>query len=626
MKRRLCFLALTVSLVLEVLLEIGAREGWAPIAGSSERVASLRLALLLSALGLAGFLWFRSDRAQKDQKRIEALLEDADRAEAQVRLGTWALDPPFLQVRWSRGLYRLLGLSPDTPSGEETLHSRMDPEDVATLRSRVETLGLQGGSFHFEHPIHLPDGTVRVVRAVCEALEDPTGRVTRLFGTLQDITELRALGSELESSRQRLQFALEGAQDGLWDWDLVTGKTYFSPRYYTMLGYEPGEFPGTSEAWKTLLHPEDREEVLRTIAERLVTGESQHRVTFRARHKDGSWRWILGRGVVVRRDEEGNPLRMVGTNSDITELKETEHRLRESEERWQLAIQGTDEGIWDWDIPNRKAFFSHRFKAMLGYAPEELEDVPRSCLDRIHPEDLPLVARTLSDYFNHRREDYRVEHRMVRKDGKVFWVLARGQGLFDTAGRPLRIAGSLQDITDRRNHEETIAHQATHDALTGLPNRPLFLDRLDQALARAERTGERLGVLFMDLDHFKEINDHLGHLVGDRILAEVALRLKETLRAQDTVARMGGDEFTFLLPGLGRPEDAERAGGRILEAFRAPFVLEGAAVSVTASLGIALFPEHGTGTLDLMRRADLALYQAKSRGRNRYETANPFAE
>ena len=275
MKRRLCFLALTVSLVLEVLLEIGAREGWAPIAGSSERVASLRLALLLSALGLAGFLWFRSDRAQKDQKRIEALLEDADRAEAQVRLGTWSLDPPFRQTRWSRGIRRLLDLPPEAPAGEETLCTRMAPQDVATLRKHEETLALRGGSFHFEHPIRLPDGSDRVVRAIGEALEDPTGRVTRLFGTLQDVTELRALGSELESSRQRLQFALEGAQDGLWDWDLVTGETYFSPRYYTMLGYEPGEFPGTSEAWKALLHPEDREEVLRTIAERLVTGETQ---------------------------------------------------------------------------------------------------------------------------------------------------------------------------------------------------------------------------------------------------------------------------------------------------------------------------------------------------------------
>ena len=575
------------------------------------------------ALGLTAGLGILARRERQDRERLRTLLADQDRGEEQVRLGTWSVDLPDWRIHWSRGMYRLLGLDPSTPPSEDLMARRLREEDLRATRSRLEVLAAQGGRFVLDMPLIPSEGAPRKVRAVCESVP-PEGPATRLFGTLQDVTEIQALGEELEASRQRLHFALEGAQDGLWDWNVVTGETFFSPRYFTMLGYEPGAFPSTYEGWKAQLHPQDLEPTLAELQEHLENRAERFTVTFRMKAADGGWRWILARGKTALRDDQGRPLRMVGTHSDITRLKEAEERLRESEERWQLALRGTDEGVWDWDLRRRRAFYSDRFQAMLGFAPGEMGEEPRVCVSRVHPEDLPLVSRALSDYFNHRREDFRVEHRMIRKDGEALWVLTRGQGLFDSRGRPLRLAGSIQDISERRNHEETIAHQATHDALTGLPNRALFLDRLDQALARASRSGERLGVVFLDLDHFKDINDTRGHLTGDRVLVEVARRLKETLRAQDTVARMGGDEFTFLLPGILHPEQGRRAAERLRESFRDPFYLDGEPLEVTASLGVSLFPENGDSALELMRTADLALYRAKARGRNRYELAGPL--
>jgi len=216
------------------------------------------------------------------------------------------------------------------------------------------------------------------------------------------------------------------------------------------------------------------------------------------------------------------------------------------------------------------------------------------------------------------------EVRFRRCDGTVIWVRNTARAVHDADGRVLYHEGSLEDITERKRAEETIKHLAYHDDLTGLPNRRLFNDRLTLALAHAQRSQQKLAVMLLDLDHFKEVNDTLGHSVGDQLLQVVSKRLASLLRKGDTVARMGGDEFMLLLPEIAGGEGAAEVAQKILEAFREPFILDDHEIHVTTSIGIALYPEDGEDGDTLMKNADIAMYRAKDGGRDSYQRWRPI--
>jgi len=218
------------------------------------------------------------------------------------------------------------------------------------------------------------------------------------------------------------------------------------------------------------------------------------------------------------------------------------------------------------------------------------------------------------------------EVRFRRCDGTVIWVRNTARAVHDADGRVLYHEGSLEDITERKRAEETIKHLAYHDDLTGLPNRRLFNDRLTLALAHAHRNQGKLAVLLFDLDHFKEVNDTLGHSMGDRLLQVVSERLTSLLRKGDTVARMGGDEFMLLLPEIAGGEGAAEVAQKILEAVRRPFVFGGHELHVTTSIGTALYPDDGEDGDTLMKNADIAMYRAKDRGRDNYQCYTPAEE
>jgi diguanylate cyclase (GGDEF)-like protein len=214
-----------------------------------------------------------------------------------------------------------------------------------------------------------------------------------------------------------------------------------------------------------------------------------------------------------------------------------------------------------------------------------------------------------------------VEHQLHTKSGEYRWFNARGQAVWDEDGQPLRMVGSTTDITERKRTEEELAYMATHDALTGLPNRWLFNDRLSLELARAQRNRQKLAVMLLDLDYFKDVNDTLGHTVGDKLLQVVGRRLTSLVRKSDTVARLGGDEFMLIsiFPGIMGEEDAARIAQRTLEAFRSPFVFNGHEIRITTSIGIAIYPDDGKDADTLMKNADIAMYRAKEHGRDNYQ-------
>ena len=299
--------------------------------------------------------------------------------------------------------------------------------------------------------------------------------------------------------------------------------------------------------------------------------------------------------------------------------KNAQEALRESEERYALAARGANDGLWDWNLLTGAVYFSPRWKAMLGFQENEIEDRLEEWLDRIHDADRDRVKQEIDAHQKGLTPHFESEHRLLHKDGGFRWMLSRGLAVHDATGKTLRMAGSQTDITERK----------VSDPLTGLPNRLLFIDRLGRLIRHSKRHKDHLfAVLFLDLDGFKMINDSLGHLIGDQLLVGVAARLEKCLRSSDTVARLGetftvarlgGDEFTILLDDIKEPADANRAAERLMKALAPPFVLAGKEIFTSISIGIAMSNTAYEEPEDLLRDADTAMYRAKSLGKARFE-------
>ncbi len=297
------------------------------------------------------------------------------------------------------------------------------------------------------------------------------------------------------------------------------------------------------------------------------------------------------------------------------ERQRAEEALRESEERYALAVAGANDGLWDWHVTKNVVYFSPRWKAILGFKSREFRDRLEDWFDRVHPEDLDELKSALNEHLIQGVAHFKHEHRVRNKAGQYLWVLCRGLAVRDESGTAYRIAGSLTDISARKRAEAQLRHDAMHDALTRLPNRTLYLDRLDIALRRYHRNKDKqFAVLFFDLDRFKNVNDSLGHSIGDELLLAAAKRLQQFLRPGDTLARLGGDEFAILLNDLEGLADAQQVAERIHELLAREFTIGGHEVYTSASIGIALSASHYQRPEEMLRDADLAMYQAKRSG------------
>jgi diguanylate cyclase (GGDEF)-like protein/PAS domain S-box-containing protein len=302
-------------------------------------------------------------------------------------------------------------------------------------------------------------------------------------------------------------------------------------------------------------------------------------------------------------------------------------RLRMSQERYALAVDGANDGIWDRDFITDVVYFSPRWKAMLGHCDDEIGNRPEEWQARVHPSDVAGLRAAWEAHVDGGARYFESEHRMLHREGEYRWFLTRGVAIRDADGKPTRMAGSMSDITTRKAAEDLLRHAALHDALTGLPNRTLFLDRLSVSLARTHRDPQhRCAVLFIDLDRFKLINDSFSHAVGDELLVALGRRLSGILRPDDTIARggpdgliarLGGDEFTILLDNLDTPARAADVARRIQAALQESFRVQERELFVSASIGISL-STPGASALELMRNADIAMYDAKRQGTARW--------
>ena len=416
----------------------------------------------------------------------------------------------------------------------------------------------------------------------------------------------------------QLSEAQEVAQLGSWEWDAERGRLTWSDELYRLFGVDPGTFTPTPESIAALVHPADREALAEGMRAALAGGDVADDSDFRVELPGGGERWLHRRAKVTYAPD-GRPV-VSGTAADVTERKQAEARLEATLSLLSATLDSTADALLVVDADGRITLFNRRFAEMWGIPDEILAS----------GDDERALSWALQQLRDPDAFRAKVQELYAHPDLESFDTLEFRDGRsVERYSRPQRVDGltvgrvwSFRDVTKHRRLEQELAHQAFHDSLTGLANQALFRDRVDHAVARISRHAARLAVLFLDLDDFKTVNDSLGHTAGDALLVAVAERLGHCVRDGDTVARLGGDEFAVLVEDLGSEREVTLLADRIIAGLQRPFTLAGREMFIGASIGISL-DGPGIDSGQLLRNADIAMYTAKRRGRNRSEIFQP---
>ena len=445
------------------------------------------------------------------------------------------------------------------------------------------------------HPYYLDDGSI-------------DGAVI----SVRDITEVYSAKEALRIGGERLALALQAGRQGMFDINLDTGAVVTNDEYAEMLGFDPEGFEESLSGMIERTHPEDRDLVKQRLDDHLNERSETFQIEFRQKTSDGDWKWILALGRVVERDASSRPLRLIGTHTDVSATKYAEERIRQAAK----VFSSTAEGVTITDLDGTILDVNDAFCRITGYTRDEvIGKNPRILQSGRH--DREFYASMWDSLL--RDGHWRGEIWNRRKDGATYPETLTISQVRDELGRETGYVAVFSDITASKQTEEQLQYLAHYDALTELPNRMLLNIRLEQNLERAMRANRKLAVLFIDLDRFKLINDSLGHAAGDDLLRKLAVRLKGLLRAEDTVARISGDEFVVLIDNIGNADAVATLVRKIMVAFEPPFLIADHEIAVTCSIGVSLFPDDGDAPDALLRNADAAMYRAKDDGRNTYQ-------
>ncbi len=575
----------------------------------SDRLVYVGIAALLT-LAVAGFsagLW-RSARRQAHL--VARLRESEERYRQSFETNTaikLIIDRESMRiVKANEAAARFYGYPLDRLQSMKISEiNSMAPED---LRREMDAAAAEERPyFQFRH--RLASGEMRDV----EVYSGPAtldGRMY-LFSIVHDITARKRAQAELDQTNERLQLALRAAGQSLFDLDIAEGVVYLDEQWNRILGGAAGASVVTTVELARLTHPDDLPRV-RSVALDTFKGvvPAMH-CEFRVRAHDGQWKWIACVGKVVARDAAGRALRAIGTNVDVSERKHSEEALQIAAS----VFEASSDGIVVTDGETRIVAVNRAFTAVTGYGAEEaLGRNPRMLQSgRQNATFYEAMWRSIEQTGQWQGEIWN-----RRKNGEVFAERMSINTLFDTNGKVSRRICIFSDITEQKRTEDLIWRQANYDGLTGLPNRRLFRERLRLELAQCRRSGRRLALLFIDLDRFKDVNDTLGHDVGDRLLEESARRITSAVRETDAVARLGGDEFTVVLPDLDDNAGVEGAVEKLIERLAEPFQLGEQTVYISASIGVTFFPDDAADIETLLKNADHAMYAAKEAGRNRF--------
>ena len=568
---------------------------------------------LVACFGLAFLLWQRQrldaayrEIAQRHQveaaeQRFRSTFEQAAVGLAHVSLdGRWIwFNPRFSAIAGydESTLMRIPVvdvLHPDERGDVRRSLTRLARGDVDRLQS--------------ERRVVHADGTILWVSMTASIVRETADTVPYVVVVAEDVSGRRTAEDALRASEERFELAMRGSTDGLWDWDLVQGGVYYSPRWAAMLGYTLDELDTGYDTWRSLVHPDDLSDAERRIRE-VTEGQSESlSLEFRLRTRNGDWRDILSRGFAVRAPD-GRALRMIGTHTDITDRKRDEADLR----RAAAVFTNTQEAVVITDAVGRVVDINPAFTTITGWTRDETLGASLAFLqsgrhDRAFYAEL---WRTIAISGHWQGEIWN-----KRRSGEVFPAWLNVSSVRDESGRVVNHLGTFVDIGPLKQSEARLAHLAHHDPLTDLPNRILLLEELDRAVDRAVTEGGTGAVLFLDLDRFKNVNDSLGHAAGDELLWLVSLRLRRELPEGAMLARLGGDEFVGLIGDVGDHDGAATLAARLIERLDQPFVLaDGQEIFISTSIGVSLFPADGVVANELIQHADAALYEAKGAGR-----------
>ncbi len=425
-------------------------------------------------------------------------------------------------------------------------------------------------------------------------------------------------GNQLNQQlKERMTLALSGSKTSVLDWDFTDNSMYISPSWKEMLGFRDEELSNSTFTWSERVHPDDKKRIFKVLREHQTEQRKDFEFNHRLKHKDGHWIWVLGRAQISY-DENGKKVRMIGTQTNITEEKELQLKYfyqSQMIEQINDSITTTDlqGNIVSWNLGSEKTF---------GYRADEVIGKNISMLYR--QEDIPTLKAYIPTLMQ--TGIYNGDLLFVTKSKELIPISFSLSLLRNEKGVPTGIVGINKDNTRRKKAEDALyeqknilRYQAHHDALSGLPNRVLFTDRLEQGIEKAKRHKVGLALFFIDLDKFKQINDSLGHLVGDSVLKLVAKRLINIIRKEDTLARLSGDEFTLIMEELIQPEDASLLAEKILSVLAEPMHIDDQMLYVSGSIGISLYPQDATDAQSLLKYADTAMYKAKNEGRNNFQ-------
>ncbi|MFC2050578.1 PAS domain S-box protein, partial [Chloroflexota bacterium] len=457
------------------------------------------------------------------------------------------------------------------------------------------------------------DGTRIFVESSIFPLRNESDKIIGFRGIAADVTERRLTEEALRRSEERYRTVLEQMEDAYFETDIAGNYTFVNDALCSQSGYSREELMGMNYRVYT---PEDEvERVGKAFSRVYETGRPIKGIPG-GRIKKGGMRIFIETSAFPLRNDSGEMVGFRGITRDVTERAQMIEALSQSEERYRTILTEIQEGYYEVDLAGNFTFVNDALCSQLGYSREELIGMNYEAY--VPKEEVKGLYKAWNKVHRTRKPLQSHPFTGIKKDRTQVFLEASVSPLLSNEGKIIGFRSISRDVTERAQYEQKLTEMATHDALTGLPNRTLLSDRFTIALALSRRTRTRLAVLMLDLDRFKAVNDSMGHSVGDKLLKAVGKRLKVTMRKSDTVARIGGDEFVLVLPQVPHAEEAARFAQRVLDVFREPFVLDGQRLHITTSIGIAIYPEGGKDIESLLKNADTAMYWAKEQGRDIY--------
>ena len=514
-------------------------------------------------------------------------------------------------VRCNQRLEQMLGYGRGELVGKS---SRMlYPSDAIWNEAGERYKLLAGGEvLEGEFKLRRKDGAELWCHSVGRAL-DPKSPETSTIVTYSDTSERHQAERALRKSEAMYRNLVETSNDLIWSVDPGGRWTYLSPAATQRIyGCEPREMVG--HEFRDILAQEVTDRDL-AVFRRILEGESVF--DYQTRHKRGDGSHVdLSFNAVPLRDARGAVIGATGTARDVTAEKAAAAAQYENVEKLRLAVDAAELTYWEWERDTDQLHWGRDPSSLVGSAGGR-DTRWSEYLAIVHPDDRDRYLATVNAAWE-QAGTCSNEYRVIRSDGRVAWLSSHGKTLADGAGKVYRMIGVSQDITERKRQEEEARFLAYHDTLTGLPNRRLLDDRLRQAVFLAQRRDTRVAVMVVDLDHFKQVNDALGHRAGDAVLREASHRIAGCVRKADTLARHGGDEFVVVIPDLHQDADSQVVAEKILRALEPPFQVDGRDFTIGASIGISLYPTDAGDGEGVLRNADVAMYRAKQLGRNNY--------